>query len=78
MRGGKPFKTNKAEEIWYKLLLSDDFKEDLSEIEKSLKSKHEETPELLLRVNFLLNKHNATPTTDLRNLCIANVLSRDV
>ena len=78
MSGGKYLKTNKAEELWDKLLLSDRFKSELLEIRKSFGGENKETPELLFRIIFLLKDYGVTPTTDLRNLCLAYLLGKDV
>jgi len=61
---GEKLKTDKATEIWYRLLLSDKFRGELEQLKK-----HKNDIEYYFRQYALFEKYEVKPTQRLLNLC---------
>src|SRR3989344_5843804 len=71
MSGDKVSKTDKASEIWYRLLLGDQFKKDLEQLKK-----YKDELTYYFRQHFLFEKYEILPTQRLMNLCDQHIFGK--
>lgn len=71
MSGDKVSKTDKAAEIWYRLLLDEVFKQDLEQLRK-----HKNEPAYYFGQQILFEKYRVLPTQRLLNICDQYIFSK--